>query len=673
MSPHGPRMVGRSAISGLPEPQEKLAEGLRALKGLGPYLWPRDSIELRVRVVLAMALLIAGKLVNITVPLFYKQAVDALSGAGTAGAVIAVPVGLILAYGLARLTSQGFNELRNGVFAKVAQRAVRRIALSAFRHIHSLSLRFHLDRRTGGLARAVERGIAGIEFLLSFMLFNVIPTLFEILVVSAILWRLYNWQFAAVTLATIVTYIGFTFVITDWRVRFRREMNERNSEANTKSVDSLLNYETVKYFANEEHEAQRYDRALQAYERAAVKSETTLALLNVGRGAIIASGLIGIMLLAGQGVAAGAMTVGDFVLVNTYLIQLYMPLNFLGMVYRNIKQSLTDIEQMMGLLKIRPEIEDRPGAPDLAVKRGMVAFRNVDFRYDPRREILRDVDFAVPPGARVAIVGPSGAGKSTIARLLFRFYDVTDGAIEIDGQDIRDLTQDSLRRAIGVVPQDTVLFNDTIYYNIAYGRPGAARAEIEEAARLARIHDFITTLPDGYETMVGERGLKLRGRAKLPSRRIEPRERHRAHRTGRQMARICKVLIVENDDDVRDLLGEIFHDEGFRFTMVKTGAEMREALDDDDYDIVVIDVTQPGHEDGFALAEIARDQGCGVILVTGDNRHLERLQTSGQHYLLKPFRVQRLVEIVDKILVETAAKCVRRKRGDGSFFPARMG
>ena len=511
MSPHGPRMVGRSAISGLPEPQEKLAEGLRALKGLGPYLWPRDSIELRVRVVLAMALLIAGKLVNITVPLFYKQAVDALSGAGTAGAVIAVPVGLILAYGLARLTSQGFNELRNGVFAKVAQRAVRRIALSAFRHIHSLSLRFHLDRRTGGLARAVERGIAGIEFLLSFMLFNVIPTLFEILVVSAILWRLYNWQFAAVTLATIVTYIGFTFIITDWRVRFRREMNERNSEANTKSVDSLLNYETVKYFANEEHEAQRYDRALQAYERAAVKSETTLAFLNVGQGGIIASGLIGIMLLAGQGVAAGAMTVGDFVLVNAYLIQLYMPLNFLGMVYRNIKQSLTDIEQMMGLLKIRPEIEDRPGAPALAVKRGMVAFRNVDFRYDPRREILRDVDFAVPPGARVAIVGPSGAGKSTIARLLFRFYDVSDGAIEIDGQDIRDVTQDSLRRAIGVVPQDTVLFNDTIYYNIAYGRPGAGRAEIEEAARLAHIHDFIAALPDGYQTMVGERGLKLSG------------------------------------------------------------------------------------------------------------------------------------------------------------------
>src|SRR3954468_14445155 len=419
MSPRGGRMVGRSSIGGLPEPDERLAEGLRAVKGLAPYLWPRDSLELRLRVVLALALLIGGKLVNITIPLFYKHAVDALSPGQPA--IVAVPVAIILGYGLARVTSQAFNELRNGVFAKVAQRAVRQIALSAFRHIHSLSLRFHLERRTGGLARAVERGIAGIEFLLSFMLFNVVPTLFEIVIVSAILWRLYNWTFAAVTLGTIVTYIAFTFIVTDWRVRFRREMNERNSEANTKSVDSLLNYETVKYFANEEHEAQRYDRALQAYERAAVKSETTLALLNVGQGGIIASGLIGIMLLAGQGVAAGAMTVGDFVLVNAYLIQLYMPLNFLGMVYRNIKQSLTDLEQLMALTKIEPEIEDRPGAPALAVERGAVTFRHVDFSYDPRREILSDVDFAVPPGGSVAIVGPSGAGKSTIARLLFRF------------------------------------------------------------------------------------------------------------------------------------------------------------------------------------------------------------------------------------------------------------
>ncbi len=510
MSPRSARVVGRSSVSGLPEPEERLGEGLRALKGLGPYLWPRDSLELRARVVLALVLLIAGKLVNITIPFFYKHAVDALSMPDP-GALIAVPVAVILAYGAARITSQGFNELRNAVFAKVGQRAVRRMALSTFRHIHALSLRFHLERRTGGLARAVERGTAGIEFLLSFMLFNVVPTVFEIVVVCAILWKLYSWTFALVTLATIVAYVAFTFLVTDWRIRFRREMNERNSEANTKAVDSLLNYETVKYFANEAHEAARYDRALTAYEGAAVKSETTLALLNVGQGVIIAIGLIGVMVLAAQGVAAGTMTVGDFVLVNAYLLQLYQPLNFLGMVYRNIKQSLTDLEQMMAIMKIAPEIEDRPAAPPLAVGRGTVAFRHVDFYYDERRPILRDVDFTVPAGATFAIVGPSGAGKSTIARLLFRFYDANAGAILIDGQDLREVTQDSLRRSIGVVPQDTVLFNDTIYYNIAYGRPGADPAEIEAAAHLARIHDFIAALPDGYDTTVGERGLKLSG------------------------------------------------------------------------------------------------------------------------------------------------------------------
>src|SRR4051794_13312989 len=514
MSPRGGRMVGRSSVSGLPEPDERLGEGLRALRGLAPYLWPRDSLELRLRVVLALVLLVAGKLVNITIPLFYKHAVDALSfnsGAAPHPGLVAVPVALILAYGAARVLSQGFNELRNAVFAKVGQRAVRRIALATFRHIHALSLRFHLEKRTGGLARAVERGTAGIEFLLSFMLFNVIPTLFEIAVVCAILWRLYDWTFAVVTLATIVFYIAFTFIVTDWRIRHRREMNTRNTEANTKAVDSLLNYETVKYFANEAHEAERYDRALRGYERAAVRSETTLAVLNVGQGAIIAAGLIGVMLLAARGVAAGGMTVGDFVLVNAYLLQLYTPLNFLGVVYRNIKQSLTDLEQMMALMKIAPEIENRPGAPTLAVPHGAIRFRHVDFRYDPRRAILRDVDFSMPPGSKFAIVGSSGAGKSTIARLLFRFYDPQSGAIEIDGQDLRHVTQDSLRRAIGVVPQDTVLFNDTIYYNIAYGRPGASRVEIEDAARHARIHDFIASLPDGYDTIVGERGLKLSG------------------------------------------------------------------------------------------------------------------------------------------------------------------
>jgi len=504
VSPRGRPLPGL----GPPRGKGRLKDELRGLRWLAPYLWPRNSPELRVRVVLALVFLLAGKLVNIYVPLLYKHAVDALSPANP---VVVVPASLIIAYGVARVMAQGFNELRNAVFAKVSQRAIRRLALSAFRHVHSLSLRFHLERRTGGLARAVERGTAGIEFLLTFMLFNVVPTIFEILLVCGILWRLFNWTFAAVTFTTICVYIAFTFSITDWRVRFRRDMNERNTEANTKAVDGLLNFETVKYFANEEHEARRYDAALQAYERAAVKSETTLTLLNLGQGTIIAVGLVGVMTLAGEGVSAGQMTVGDFVMVNAYLIQLYTPLNFLGMVYRNIKQSLTDLEQMISLLAVKPEIEDRPGAPALVVGRGGLAFRRVDFRYDVRRPILTDVDFRVPPGATVAIVGPSGAGKSTIARLVFRFYDVDAGAIEIDGQNIRDVTQDSLRRAIGVVPQDTVLFNDTIYYNIEYGRPGAPRHQVEEAARLARIHDFVTTFPDGYDTMVGERGLKLSG------------------------------------------------------------------------------------------------------------------------------------------------------------------
>ncbi len=499
---------GRPVTPGPSRQKGRFKDELRALRSLAPYLWPREAAGLRARVVLAVAFMVAGRVVGISVPFLYKHAVDALT---PRQAAIAVPVVLIIGYGLARVMAQGFNELRTAVFAPVTQRAVRRLSLSAFRHVHGLALRFHLERRTGGLARAIERGTAGIDFLLSFMLFNILPTLFEMLLVCGILWRLYDWQFAAVTLATILLYIGFTFLVTDWRVRFRREMNERNSEANTKAIDSLLNFETVKYFANEAYEARRYDAALQAYERAAVSSDTTLSLLNLGQGAIIATGLVGVMILAGEGVASQGMTVGDFVLVNAYLIQLYTPLNFLGVVYRNVKQSMTDLEQMTALLSVRPEIEDRPGARPLAVGAGAVAFRHVDFRYDARRAILSDVDFRIAPGATVAIVGPSGAGKSTIARLLFRFWDVDRGAIEIDGEDIRGVTQDTLRRAIGVVPQDTVLFNDTIYYNIAYGRPGASRDLVEEAARLAHIHDFVAGLPDGYQTMVGERGLKLSG------------------------------------------------------------------------------------------------------------------------------------------------------------------
>ncbi|HEV2262952.1 MAG TPA: ABC transporter ATP-binding protein/permease [Stellaceae bacterium] len=482
---------------------------LKALSGVLPYLWPKNSTALRVRVVLAIACLAAAKAVNVGVPVLYKAAVDML--APTAGALVVVPTMLIVAYGAARVGAQLFNELRDSIFAKVEQRAIRTIALNTFRHLHGLSLRFHLERQTGGLSRAVERGVRGMEFLLSYLLFSLLPTVFEIALVCTILWRFFAASLALATLATIAAYVAFTFTVTDWRIKYRREMNQRDTEANTKAIDSLLNFETVKYFANEEHEARRFDSALAGYEQAAVKSQVTLSALNIGQGAIIAVGLVVVMWLAARGVAAGRMTVGSFVLVNSYLVQLYMPLNVLGMVYRNIKQSLTDLESMIRLLGVKPEVVDKPTAPALAVARGEIVFDHVSFAYDPRRPILDDVSFRVPPGHTLAIVGSSGAGKSTVARLLFRFYDANQGAIRIDGQDIRDVTQTSLRRAIGVVPQDTVLFNDSIAYNVGYGKPGAAQAEIEDAARVARIHDFVAALPDGYKTQVGERGLKLSG------------------------------------------------------------------------------------------------------------------------------------------------------------------
>jgi len=495
-------------------------DNLRAVRTLLPYLWPKGELELRARVVFALTCLLVAKLATVSVPIFYKRAVDELGGQGPGvivapgvmvPLVIVVPVALIVFYGLLRVSGQLLGELRDAVFAKVAQRAVRDIGLTTFNHLHSLSLRFHLDRQTGGMSRSIERGKAGIEFLLQFMLFNVLPTLVELILVSAVLWKLYNIEFALVVLGTILFYIVFTITVTEWRTKYRRQMNERDTEANSKAVDSLLNYETVKYFGNEAHEARRFDLALKSYETAAVKSQTSLSALNVGQGAVIAVGSIAVMIMAGSGVAHGTMTVGDFVLVNAYLMQLYLPLNFLGFVYRQIRQSLIDIEQMFKLLRVEREIADAPDAIDLPAGPGAIEFLHVGFAYDARRPILEDLSFHVPPGRMVAVVGASGAGKSTLSRLLYRFYDVTAGSIAIDGLDLRRIKQASLRAAIGIVPQDTVLFNDTIRYNILYGRPNATDAEIEEAARLARIHDFILSLPDGYKTRVGERGLKLSG------------------------------------------------------------------------------------------------------------------------------------------------------------------
>ncbi len=482
---------------------------LETIRSLLPYLWPKDSAGARVRVSLAMLFLIAAKGATVLVPLVYSRAVDAL--APQMGGVLAVPLGLIVGYGLLRIAASGFGELRDAIFAAVQQRTVRRVALQTFRHLHRLSLRFHLDRQTGGLSRAIDRGTSGIEAVLRLAVFNVVPTLVEVALVTAILWRLFDWRYAALTLLAVACYLAFTFGLTTWRVRIRRTMNESDSDAKTKAVDSLLNYETVKYFGNEGHEAARFDEALSRYERAAVRSQVTLNLLNLGQAAIISTALALIMLMAAVEVQAGTLTVGRFVLVNTYLMQLYVPLNMLGFVYREIKQGLVDMEQMFRLIRVPAEVADRPGAKPLVAPAGEVVFEDVQFGYRPDRLILRGVSFRVPPGGSVAIVGPTGAGKSTISRLLFRFYDVTGGRVLVDGQDIRDLTQDSLRAAMGVVPQDTVLFNDTIRYNIAYGRPGASQAEIEQAAKLAQVHDFVLRLPDGYATRVGERGLKLSG------------------------------------------------------------------------------------------------------------------------------------------------------------------
>lgn len=479
-----------------------------------PYLWAPGRLDLRVRVVAAMLLLIMAKLVGVYVPFLFKDAVDML----TPNAVIdgvqmvaVVPVALIIGYGTARVLTLLFGELRDAVFVKVGQHAMRQIALSTFRHLHQLSMRFHLERKTGGLSRIIERGTRGIDFLLRFMLFNILPTLLEIFLISSIFWINFGFLYAAVTFVCLVTYIYFTAAVTDWRLKFRREMNEQDTKANSKAIDSLLNYETVKYFTNEDYESERYDVALAQYEAAAVRSQLSLTLLNVGQGLIISFGLVVVLWMAAEGVVDGRFTIGEFVLVNSLLIQIYMPLNFLGFVYREIKQSLTDMEKMFDVIATEADVTDKPGAAALQIEGGSISFDEVCFEYNADRRILHGISFDVPAGTTTAIVGASGAGKSTISRILFRFYDIASGSVTIDGDDIRSVTQKSLREQIGVVPQDTVLFNDSIYYNIKYGRPEASEEEVFEAAKLAQIHEFVEALPDGYETQVGERGLKLSG------------------------------------------------------------------------------------------------------------------------------------------------------------------
>ncbi len=476
---------------------------LKTLRSLAPFLW-----EYRVRVALALTFLILAKVANVGIPLMLKDIVDALDRDDIQ---LVLPLGLLLGYGGLRLASSLFNELRDAVFARVRHGAMRKVSVRVLEHLHRLSLRYHLDRKTGGISRDIERGTRSVSSLLNYMVFSILPTLVEVTLIAGILLKQYSAWYAVITFVSVITYIFFTFRITEWRMKYRIKMNAADSKANTQAIDSLINYETVKYFGNEPHELARYDTSLEEWENAAVKSQTSLSALNVGQASIIALGVTSIMILASSGVVEGDLSIGDLVLINAFLLQLFIPLNFLGIVYSQLKHSIADMQLMFDVLEKRPEIEDVPGAVPLDVRDGEVCFDHVSFAYDPDRPILRDISFTIPAGQRVAVVGPSGAGKSTLARLLFRFYDVDSGRIVIDGQDIRSVTQQSLRAVIGIVPQDTVLFNDTLRYNIGYARMDASFEDIQQAAKLANIHDFIIRLPKGYDTVVGERGLKLSG------------------------------------------------------------------------------------------------------------------------------------------------------------------
>jgi ABC-type transport system involved in Fe-S cluster assembly fused permease/ATPase subunit len=492
---------------------------LAIMRGLWPFIWPADRPDLQRRVGFSMLLLLAAKLATMAVPFTFKWATDALTGEGTAPVapsswllwVFAAPVAMTIAYGGTRILMALLTQARDGIFAKVAMNAVRRLAFRTFEHMHQLSLRFHLERKTGGLTRVLERGRNAIETIVRMVIMQLVPTIIELVFIVVVLLYQFDWRYVVVVLGVVALYMAYTYKATEWRINIRRRMNDSDTEANVKAVDSLLNYETVKYFVAEEREARRYDRSMERYETASVQAYVSLAVLNAGQAAIFTVGLAAVMVMCAYGIKQGTNTVGDFVMINAMMIQLYQPLNFMGMVYREIKQAVIDIEKMFAILAREPEIKDKPGAKALDIKRGAIRFENVSFAYDPEREILKGISFEVPAGHRVAVVGPSGAGKSTISRLLFRFYEVSGGRISIDGQDIRDVTQKSLRSAIGMVPQDTVLFNDTIRYNIRYGRWEATDAEVEEAARLAQIDDFIRLSPKGYDTEVGERGLKLSG------------------------------------------------------------------------------------------------------------------------------------------------------------------
>lgn len=510
----GPRPAAHQA-SPVPESEgaRERRSSWRTLGKVAPYLWPADKPWVKNRVLAALGFLLLAKLVGVGTPFVYKAAVDVLTGEAASPAWLLGmgAVGITVAYGVARAANVGFQQLRDAVFARVAQAALRQLALETFQHIHALSLRYHITRKTGGLSRIIERGVKGVDFLLRFMLFSVGPLVLELLLTGIILALVFDISYLIVLVVTIGLYVWFTFTVTEWRVKIRKEMNEQDTDANQKAIDSLLNYETVKYFGAEKREAARYDGAMEGYERAAIKTSLSLAFLNFGQAVIITAGLVIVMVMAAIGVQAGELTTGDFVMVNAFMIQITIPLNFLGTVYREIRQALVDMGEMFDLLEQPQEVCDKPGAPALAVSGGAVVFEDVRFSYEPARAILKGLSFTLNPGETVALVGPSGSGKSTIGKLLFRFYDVTGGAIRIDGQDLRDVTQDSVHAQIGVVPQDTVLFNDTIRYNIGYGRAGASQDDIEAAARAASIHDFIAALPEGYDTPVGERGLKLSG------------------------------------------------------------------------------------------------------------------------------------------------------------------